>query len=388
MRSEWINIFHWCWTWMRVIMAKSTLTVTAPQTMIDTEPPSPSRSRKPLTGDEALQAEKSFPFDFENMRNTLLEEKDNSPTCHKQSRKPPLLLSPDPESKSDESSSSVALLDSRKRVSSPTSPNLRAFRHGFKVPPSPPYVPVVGAQSIPGHQRLRETHSWDPNMPPDLNSKRHLSAPTSRTTLYRQDSDETPVHGVQKCKLRNSNSLPSEPKPRLRPMRSCDAYSSDQDGSRCDLLHPMANNNNTIAPSPATKRRLNYLQKLAASMRPGSRSSSPSSSRRSTMSSSQDGDSPCPSPGPSTPDRSSDEGGFDAFPTPPSSPSVMHKGRQSTSPGNHAHGGSRNFMPRKIWRSKSKSSHQSGHGHQTTLWNPEVSHFACCVFLWHCCGTM
>ncbi|XP_072039832.1 LOW QUALITY PROTEIN: uncharacterized protein [Amphiura filiformis] len=307
-----------------------------------------------------MQAEKSFPFDFENMRNTLLEEKD-----HKQSRKPPLLLSP--ELKTDESSS-VALLDERKRVSSPTSPNLRALRHGFKVPPSPPYVPVVAAQAS-GHRTLHETRSWDPNMPPDLNNRQHLSAPSSRTILYRQDSDEAPVHAVQKCKLRNSSSLPSEPKPRLRPVRSFDTYSSDQDGSHCDLLHP--NNNNNIAPSPATKRRLNYLQKLAASMRPGSRSSSPSgSSRRSTMSSSQDGDSPCPSPGPSTPDRSSDEGGFDAFPTPPSSPSVMHKGRLSTSPEAMRMEGSSKFMPRKIWRSKSKSSHQSS-SHQATFWNPE-----------------
>ncbi len=349
-------------------MAKSTVSST-PQTLINPEPPSPSRSRKPLSGEEAMQAEKSFPFDFENMRNTLLEEKDNKQI--KQSRKPPLLLSPE---LNTDQSSSVALLDERKRVSSPTSPNLRALRHGFKVPPSPPYVPVVAAAAAHqgGHRTLRETHSWDPNMPPDLSRKQHLSAPSSRTTLYRQDSDEAPVHQVQKCKLRNSNSLPSEPKPRLRPVRSFDTYSSDQDGSNCDLLQPMANNNNTIAPSPATKRRLNYLQKLAASMRSGSRSSSPSGSRRSTLSSSQDGDSPCPSPSPSTPDRSSDESNFDTFPTPPSSPSVMHKGRFSTSPGSHAHGGSSKFMPRKIWRSKSKSSHQSG-STQATLWNPEVS---------------
>lgn len=358
--------------------------VSAPRTMVGTEPMSPGRSRRPLLGNDALQAEKNFPFDFENMRNTLVE--DNHHHLEVSSRKAPLLLSPDDPDQiptSPSCTSTVALLDEKKRVSSPTSPNLRMHRHSFKMPSSPPpYSSVVpasgGGLPLPqdSHQTLRATHSWDPNRLPDPKDKHermHLSAPSSRVILYRQESDDEPIH-VQKLKLRNTNSLPSEPKPRLRPVRSFDTY-SDQD---CDHLHPH-NNNNTIAPSPATKRRLNYLQKLAASMRSaagGSRSSSPSGSRRSTVSSSQDLDSsPCPSSGPSTPDfASSDEGGFDAFlpNSPPCSPSVMHKGRLSTSPGSHAHGGSSKFIPRKIWRSKSKSSHQSS-GHHTSLWYPEVS---------------
>ncbi|XP_038055436.1 putative protein TPRXL [Patiria miniata] len=228
-------------------------------------------------------------------------------------------------------------------------------------PKPKPVVSLSGDSSPTGpHKFLRESRSLDREDETDR-------FPEPRR-LQRQETFDSSASSVQALqdKITNNNLG----RPPLRTAKSFDfGYQSANGGDSQNSLQPPSGSDTLqvisatkAAPSPATKRRINYFQKLASSVLSGSRSSSsgPSSprERKSTSSSEQS-----LSGVPSSPDHtSSDEGGFNDTFSPPSSPTVMQKGRQSSSP-------SSKFMPKKIWRTKSKP--QATTPTVTSLWNPE-----------------
>ena len=326
------------------------------------------RDRRPLSPKAAAQADSGLPFYMGDIGNSLpnMPKKSGSLVSRSSdSQCSSLYDSPDMSPKGEQVFKFDLIGPGSKSIgytvctSSSTSKLL-------KRPKPKSVVSLAGDTSPTGpHKFLRESRSLDREDETDR-------FPEPRQ-LKRQETFDSSTSSVQALheKINNNNLIGRPP---LRTAKSFDfGYKSPASGESQNGVQPPSgsdtltiNSNNTakVAPSPATKRRIKYFQKLASSVLSGSRSAGPTSPKdRKSMS----GSGESLSGQPSSPDHtSSDEGGFDSF-SPPSSPTtaVMHKGRQSTSP-------SSKFMPKKIWRTRSKPQSTSA---ITTLWNPEVSYF-------------
>ncbi|XP_071485880.1 uncharacterized protein [Diadema antillarum] len=248
--------------------------------------------------------------------------------------------------------SAVSALDAKTRVSRPKTLDLR--REVLVYRSAAPTLPRE-------HLKLRSTRSLEPatttsNSESVKNSRtaKHKGGPQS-VRCANGSSSQPVLNQTSNLEIQSPKT-----KQKLRAVRSLDTSllvkqsSSDSESS---VKSP-----DSYSPSPTTKRRFPYLQKLAATMRVGGHHHSNSNSGSTGSTPSPSNDSPNggggdvavvfdDSPFHSHPTGHSRHPSSDS-PISPSSPSVMHRMKLPGSP-------SQKLNPKKLWRGKGHHHHQN-----------------------------
>ena len=282
------------------------------------------------------------------------------------------------------STSAVSALDAKNRVCRPRTLDLRREVLVYR----------TAAPTLPRdreHLKLRPTRSLEPT-PSSGSSYRTDCAvrykeepsPGRCTTGAEFGAESTSSPSLVQATSGLQPPISPTPKQKLRAVRSLDttlAHHHDNNGGQDSEYSPKSLGD-CPTPSPTTKRRFPYLQKLAASMRVGHHHHHHHQSSGSTGSS--------PSPGNESPDGA---GGFEDSPfssnsltspkstdslTSPSSPSVMHRMKLPGSP-------SQKLNPRKLWRGKGhhQGKLQPSPVLATSFWSPMVSSKSLILFVWY-----